>query len=356
MDLTNRTPLPAALSVTELSPELPRVCFLAAKATWRWDEGGQLTLDTQEPFGILDEDEETDVGLLPRDNLPRRDEAFEVIVLGAAYPPGGRPATWCPVRMQVGAVHHDLLVIGDREWLPVDAPTTQRVISDPVPFTRMPLTWDRSFGGSATVLLDPDAEVTVSHGMNPLGTGFDPAPAARILARQIGTPEGWPRVDRRRRLPNIERPDDRVANWASDPRPGGWATIPLDSPMHGRRLIDSDALVREPNPSWPHHEALYRAHPEWILPLPEGGCPVVLDGLTPEGRVVLHLPRLRVIMDWLIGGDRGSLELRPHTLVLLPEQRRLYIVYRTHFNVPRPGVERALRLRTAEGWYGESVA
>lgn len=356
MDLTNRTPLPAALSVTELSPELPRVCFLAAKATWRWDEGGQLTLDTQEPFGILDEDEETDVGLLPRDNLPRRDEAFEVIVLGAAYPPGGRPATWCPVRMQVGAVHHDLLVIGDREWLPVDAPTTQRVISDPAPFTRMPLTWERSFGGAATVLLDPDAEVTVSHGMNPLGTGFDPAPAARILARQIGTPEGWPRVDRRRRLPNIERPDDRVANWASDPRPGGWATIPLDSPMHGRRLIDSDALVREPNPSWPHHEALYRAHPEWILPLPEGGCPVVLDGLTPEGRVVLHLPRLRVIMDWLIGDERGSLELRPHTLVLLPEQRRLYIVYRTHFNVPQPGVERALRLRTAEGWYGESVA
>lgn len=355
MDLTNRTPLPAALSTTELSPELPRVGFLTAKATWRWNAAGELALDTQEPFGILDEDEPTDLGLLPRDNLPRRDEAFEVIVLGAAYPQGGRPATWCPVGMSVGSVRRELLVIGDREWLPLDAPTTQRSISDPAPFTRMPLTWERSFGGTATVLLDPDAEVVVNHAMNPLGTGFDPAPAARILGRQVGVPEGWPRVDRRRRLPNIERPDDRVANWASDPRPGGWATIPLDSPMHGHRLADAGALARDPEPSWPHHEALYRAHPDWILPLPPAGTPVVLDGFAPEGRITLTIPRLRAVMDWVIGDERGSLELRPHTLVLLPEERRLYMVYRTHFNLPQPGVERALRLRTEEGWFGASA-
>lgn len=355
MDLTNRTPLPAALSVTELSPELPRVAFLTAKATWTWGPGGDLALDTQAPVGLFDDDEATDLGLLPRDSLPRRDEAFEVILLGAAYPPRGHAATWCPVALSVGPVKRELLVFGDREWLPVDAPTTQRGISEPQPFDRMPLTWERAYGGSSTVLLDPDADVTVSHGLNPLGTGFDPAPGARILGARVGAPEGWPRVDRRRRLPNVERPDDRVANWASDPRPGGWATIPMDSPMHGRRLADSKALEREPGPSWPHAEALYRAHPDWILPLPEAGAPVVLDGLTPSGRLTLRLPRMRVLADWVVGDESGTLELRPHTLVLLPEESRLYLVYRTHFNLPQPGVERALRLRTEDGWYGGGV-
>ena len=352
MDLTNRTPLPAALHMTELSPELPRVAFLVAKATWRWDAAGRLELDDQEPVGVFDEDEETELGLLPRDNLPRQDEAFEVILLGAAYPPGGRPASWCPAALSVGAVRRELMVIGDREWLPLDAPSYQRTISQPRSFERMPLTWDRAFGGSSKVLLDPDAEITLSHRLNPLGTGFDPAPAARVMGRQVGVPEGWPRIDLRRRLPNVERPDDRVAEWGSDPAPGGWATVPLDSPMHGQRLADSRALEREPGPSLPHPEVMFRAHPDWILPLPAAGAPIVMDGLTPSGgRVELGLPRLRVLADWVVGDASGILELRPHTLVLLPEESRLYMVYRTNFSVPQPGVERSLRLRTEKGWF-----
>ncbi len=355
MDLTNRTPLPAALSVTELSPELPRVGFLAAKATYTWDATGRLELDAQTPFGMLDEDEPTELGLLPRDNLPRQDEAFEVILLGAAYPPKGATATWCGAALTVGTVRRDLLILGDREWLPIDGPITERRVTEPQPFDRMPLTWERAFGGSSKVLLDPDAEVRVSHGLNPLGTGFDPAPGARILGQRVGAPPSYPRIDRRRRLPNVESPTDRVANWGSDPRPAGWSTIPLDSPMHGRRLADSGAMQRQPGPSWPHPEVLFRAHPDWILPLPESGAPIVLDGLTPGGRVALTLPRLRVVADWVIGHESGTLELRPHTLVLLPEQSRLYLVYRIHFNLAGPGTERAFRLRTADGWFGRGA-
>jgi hypothetical protein len=42
----------------------------------------------------------------------------------------------------------------------------------------------------------------------------------------------------------------------------------------------------------------------------------------------------------------------PHTLVLLPDQARFYVVYRLPFNFQlQPGDERELRLRTEPKWF-----
>jgi hypothetical protein len=80
---------------------------------------------------------------------------------------------------------------------------------------------------------------------------------------------------------------------------------------------------------------------------------VRLENLLPDAPVVeLALPCLRVIADYVVYGRQGERDLRPYALVLLPEERAFYLCYGTTFTFERgPANERALRLRTATGWF-----
>ena len=91
----------------------------------------------------------------------------EVLVTGSAYPFGG-PRTVCAPRVAIGKVDKTLYVVGERFWKG-SAP------SEPVPFTEMPITWERAFGGEG-------------YAQNPVGKGArarldaarrDPLPAQR---------------------------------------------------------------------------------------------------------------------------------------------------------------------------------
>ncbi|WP_432467847.1 DUF2169 domain-containing protein [Agarivorans sp. Z349TD_8] len=67
----------------------------------------------------------------------------EVLVAGAAYPSQGQAAERCRVALQVGPVDKSLVVVGDRylrhRWL--------TKLSQPQPFSRMPLSYERAYGG-----------------------------------------------------------------------------------------------------------------------------------------------------------------------------------------------------------------
>lgn len=93
----------------------------------------------------LPKDTPVDVG------MPKRYGEF--LVAGAAYPPGGRPATSLRVGAQLGGRTKTLNVLGDRVW-------DGNRASAPAPFTIMPLTWERAYGGPT----EP---------ANPLGLGAD---------------------------------------------------------------------------------------------------------------------------------------------------------------------------------------
>lgn len=347
MELVNRTAVPAEATVTTGSdPEGPRVGLLTAKATFRLGEDGP-DLDTQDPFPLFEEDEETDLGLLPSDALPRRDPAFEVILLGAAYPPGGEAARSAAVRLTVGSRSRSLAVFGDRWW---DAGASA---TEPEPFDRMPLTWDRAFGGSVDAWFDEDTVVEVDDPVNPLGKGFDPWPPARRMAGALDSPESYPRIAHRRPLPNLESPDARIGSPEDDPEPACWATVPMEigfSQIRTLREVRDHGEVRDREAA--EIRTYHRAHPDWILDLPAAGAPVRMEGLSPDGTIAFPLPGLRVLADYVVGERTGSRELRPQMLVLLPEEGAFYLVYRTAFTVdPGPRTERSFRLRLEDGWF-----
>ncbi len=113
----------------------------------------------------------------------------EVLVAGSAFAVG-EPTTATSVRVQLGSVDKQLYVMGDRQW-------TATGPSDAVPFTEMPVTWDRAFGGEG-------------YARNPLGRGYKAVEANGQTTHP---------------LPNVEDPKSRVKVPRDRPEPVGFGPI-----------------------------------------------------------------------------------------------------------------------------------
>jgi hypothetical protein len=344
MELVNTTALPGRILTGSLFVPENRIGTVTAKATFRIADG-RAELDTQDPVPLFDDDSETDLGILPNDLFPRRDAAFEVLVLGAAYGTAGASVRESRVEVSVGSARRALDILGSRVW---ESNGSATQISQPAAFTRMPITSANAFGGRTLVEVDREAFLEVSDLDNPDGKGFDPAPHAEGLAEALKCPPGYPRFDVRRELPNVERPDARITKPDDKPLPTFWSAIPMHFGIHAKRSIGRDALERGELAI--REDVLHRAHPDWIIPRPAQAALVTLEGLSPTGRISFTLPELRVLADYVCNGRRGVVELEPHLLALLPEIGRAYLVYRHAFEFDYSPHERSMRLRLESGW------
>ncbi len=361
MDLVNHTPLTADLTTADLPDtenptgipaaipgNMRRFGVLVAKATFTFGADGTASLDTDAPLAIFYQDQETDLGLLPRDDLPREDDVFEVILLGRARPLPGDPPGQARVKLKVGQVSREMLVFGNRIWQGSDSEAQP---SEPGPVDGIPLIWDNAFGGQVDIEIDHEAFVSIADSGNSRGKGIEVLQRAREICDLMSSPEGYPRVPEQRPLPNLEDPATPIVAWDDEPRPYCWATVPMDSGVHAERGTEPPEDPGQPLLVTPgiHH----RAHPDWVIALPLAGASVVLEGAGPGGQWRFEMPRLRVFADYVVGTARGRDELVPQLLLLLAEERRCILVYKRVFEFPfEQGVERSVRLRTAEGWFG----
>ena len=362
MELVNRTPAAANVDVSlGESDEAPRIGMIVAKLTFKLLPDGRTEIDTQEPFPLFGAEEATELGWLPSDAVQRRDEAFEVIVLGAAHAPHGRATGSMVVSLQVGNVARSMMVTGDRLWQRSSGRKPQ--ISPPAPFVRMPLTYANAYGGACEANLDMHTVIDLRDRLNQHGKGFDAEAQAIQLAAAFKAPAGFPYLRYTRALPNLEHPEQRITAWEDEPEPYCWATVPQDTAFAQIRMLRRMDLLgrlgrtpdQDQNPPTMEQgiEQLYhRAHPDWIIELPRPQAIVTMHGLTPEGRWAFMLPQVRVLADYTLGDRQGCRELAPQLLVLLPEEQRCYLVYRSSFTVEtQPDQERSFRLRLDHGWF-----
>jgi hypothetical protein len=123
----------------------------------------------------------------------------DVVLVGRAYAPEGRPVTELVAGLRVGQLRYGVTVIGDRQWQAqlLDKPT----ISHKQPFRAMDLVYERAFGG-----FDKPAGMYCKE--NHAGTGF-------IGKRSAERVEGL-------RLPNLEDPRNLIQTWNNRPRPAGF--------------------------------------------------------------------------------------------------------------------------------------
>ena len=363
MKLINQTPVPAEVIVSEIGRRRDRLGTIVAKATFRFREG-VTELESEDPFPILRSEEQTELGLLPRDIFLRLEPVFEVLLLGKAHAPEGSAVQSRMVSLSVGSETRELMVYGDRTWLRTG---DEWSLSAAQPFSSMPMTWSRAHGGACEIEIDRESFVEVADPWNRHGRGFDAEQMAAPLVEVLRPPPPYPVFHHTRQAPNLEDPAHLIRTVEDAPRPLCWATVPMDCGLlaarwipgaldqTGRRL-DYSAMQRyvEANSAGttPKQTLLF-AHPSWIIDRPQPGSQVTLQGLTAAGDYTFPLPQIRILADYVMGDRTGQRELVPQLLVLLPEQQRLYIVYRSMFAVEYgPALERSFRLRLEQGWYG----
>jgi hypothetical protein len=372
MKLFNQTPVVARLDTSDIGGS-HRIGLVTAKATFRFDLDGNVTPETQAPVPLFAKDETVAGGLLPADLEPRRNPVFEVILLGHAYAPQQKPVKALTAALSVGSTRRELRVSGDRSWVKDEAGAI--TMTPPQPFIEMPLGYERAFGGRAVARIDEHSEMPLYHTLNPHGRGFDAGLMALQLGHLLRAPSGFPvLVDPVRALPNVESPSALVLRPEDVPEPASWATLPLDVPLHLARkapeLVESAKRLvtpaEAPSPSGAPPELpasedpfagaepmLYRAHPDWLLPVPAEAPQVRLENLVKEkADLTFQLPDERIVADYVIGERTGSRPLVPQMLVLLPDEHRFFLLYRLPFTYAQArGEERAFRIRVEAGWF-----
>ena len=126
----------------------------------------------------------------------------EVLVVGKCFTPEANPVPAYEVRLKMGPIDKTLYVFGDRLWKRKGR--ILKTISDPLPFTKMDVSYENAFGGP-------------EYKKNPLGKGH--APVKSETGETVHP------------LPNIEDPKDLIDSPKKKPDPTGFGPIDLTWPQ-----------------------------------------------------------------------------------------------------------------------------
>jgi hypothetical protein len=247
------------------------------------------------------------------DFAPRK-RACDVLLLGSAHAPGGRPATHVDVGLRVGDMLKSFRVVGHRVW---DAGLIGVGATPPQAFVQMPISYDVAFGG-----VDQEAEDPAQHAaymLNPVGRGF-----RKHLKR------AW--VDGKP-LPNTEQPGDAVTApdgkykpMAFGPVGRGWAGRSEYAGTYDQQWLD-DVFPFLPKDF--DERYFQAAPPDQQLPITRGPMEVGLANLTPDGLRRFVLPHFDApVQVFPKQGGREDLNAALDTIVFEPDLERFTMSWR----------------------------
>lgn len=245
--------------------------------------------------------------------------ATDVVVVGHAWAPK-KDTTEMRVGVRVGALTKEALVSGDRVWFRTAGATSA---TRPLPFEKMPLTYERAYGGWDRT--HPDERKHTCEPRNPVGTGYR------------GTfEEGI-------RLPNVEDPRTPVKSLGDHPVPTGFGFIsPHWKPRAALAGTFDDAWTKQRAPLLPRdfdRRHLNSASPGLVARgYLRGDEPVVTLGMRPEGALSFTLPGVptpQVRVELANGGPARDITLNLDTIILEPDDRRVILMWRGNLALPQ---------------------
>lgn len=240
-------------------------------------------------------------------DLVRTKPATDVLVLGNAHAPGGRPTDQVDVSLKMAGFEKTLRIYGDRLWKQTAVGMRR---AGPEPFTTMPITYERAFGGKAP---HPEAQAPKQWDeRNPVGVGYAPAPENHGA----------------RHAPNIEYADGRG-------EPAGFGPIaPHWLPRRQWAGTYGALWEKERKPLIPDDldERFYMCAPLDQRPAAHlvGGEPVELTHMTPSGVLRFKLPRVVLGFETLFDGSDSVLHRQVlHSVIIEPEYPRVSLVWQS---------------------------
>ena len=247
--------------------------------------------------------------------------ACDILLNGAAYAPGGRPANRVTVGMQVGGCRKSFSVWGDRVWRSTGAGYAP---SDAEPFTRLPISYDVAFGGTDEGMRDP--ALVRSYLPNPIGRGWH-YHMYRVLIEDAP-------------VSNTEEAGDPVCDPRGKYRPMAFGPIGRGWPSRIRYAGTYDQKwIDDVFPFLPDdfdNRYFQCAPPEQQVPTLAGGESVLLVNLTADGRREFALPSVEVpVVFFRRRADRVEMRGTLDTVLFEPEVDRFSMVWRAHLRLRR---------------------
>lgn len=323
MDLMNQTPLAAGF-VNTIVGEGILLGAVIAKGVFRIEPGG-LALDAERQWPVGGQPVPTPFGELDGD-APFLKEAVDLIVLGNAHAPEGKPVTSMLVCVHAGETKYEVRVSGDRTWL---RRAGRLIPSAPASFTSMPLTWDRAFGGKAKLLPGPQTspiELEVPFAANPEGRGY-------CMDERVA--EGLA-------LPNLEDPEQPIRAWNDWPEPRGVGPYKREWSLRALRAVDLDLSVTPPRLVRIKPAYYNNASPRLVLPLASVlAAPVRITGVMAGGRELAFSLPDRALHAYVQLADRAYVfPAHLDTILVLTEEQRVVLGYRCVFRYRMVPLER----------------
>jgi len=327
---------------------------VAVKGTFRFptsdDPVGHFALhDEQQPLVMAD----TFTGE-PGLSAPVYDVDFalrkprcDILLLGSAYAPGGKPAGRVEVGLRVGSWSKTLVVTGARNW---ECGTSGVSPGAPERFVKQAISYDVAFGGIDARHEDPRQHAACLD--NPVGRGFHkhiradwvdgaPMPCTEEVGRAVRDPQGAYR-------PMAFGPIGRA--WP--PRVGFAGTY-------------DDTWLEEHFPFLPpdfDEQYFQAAPPDQQVPLEHfagGPVDVVLANLTPEGLTRFTIPHLVAPVNvFSKNGPREDYTATLDTVLIEPDLQRFCLTWR----VARPlrknmfEIEQVLVGKKGQAWWQQREA
>jgi len=237
--------------------------------------------------------------------------ATDILMIGSAFSPDAQPVFQMDVVLRVAKLEKALRVMGDREW-------ERGRISTPASFVEMPLIYERAFGGSVLM----ENKIHQQEARNPVGLGF----TGDLSVNDVET---WS-------LPNLEYPQQQIQRWGDRPAPACFA--PVAGHWHPR-ITHAGTY----DAHWQQHRAPFLPmdyNPRFMNTAPEdqiypgflqGGEPVFIRGMHPEGDLNFSLPRVNLDCRLTILGRSERAPFLLETLILNPNQRQFSLVWRSAY-------------------------
>ena len=259
--------------------KLPRVGATAAELT---------VVDEQGEVGVADEyaGDPAALELVHEGQSTYTRPGTDIYLHGRAWAPGRKPVIQSSVELWVGPVHKSAVVVGDRMW--------QRSLggigpSRPVPFTAIPLSYSRCFGGAP---VDPSRADAEAGEHNPIGCGL-----YRSAREAVDRP-----------LPNFEDPRAPIRSLGDRPPACGFG--PVARHWRPRRTFAGTydrAWQDERMPLWPADldERFFCAAAPGLCARPhlQGGETVRIAGMDPDGAHEFALPGVRLEARFEVGSS-----------------------------------------------------
>ncbi len=218
------------------------------------------------------------------------------------------------VGLRLGPVERQVLVWGDR-WM-----LRGQQLTAPAAFERIPLRYERAFGG-----WDRRADDPREHRVEPrndVGLGF------RSPELPVDPEVPWP---------NLDDPQQPLRAYGDMPPPAGFGFVsPHWQPRARHAGTYGEAWMQSRMPLLPEdfdRRFFNAASPGLVCPaLLVGDEAVCVVGTTPEGRIDFRLPRIGVPLFNAIlrGRRRVSLKMMLDTVIVDTDERRLTLVWRAH--------------------------